>query len=596
MKIPEGSLPDLLEYKIDYTPDLRCEKRTDLVPVCHSCKSCILSWKIFATQEWFMRASSITQRQFVIGIIKRSRNQDLLKYTWNFLKSVYNKDFICSHSSVPSSFLAPSTMDRALNPQTLKKSMSDLWKWFLNASFWTKANYTLLMLQMCNSQLLFMAASLVRVLLTKDVKISSKSLKIDEGKAKEEPPHVKELQKSGSRGRPRVKRVWSKDSDLSSGDAPESEDENSDWLVSLDVTSWPPSPQKVVICIDFIRCLPIQLSKHIFRMLDSKSLTCCSHVSSHWAFLVKEIRKDMTTHHALQNETLFFQGSCPKGAIPSFAKVVKVAIPQINKAGEIIPVTGPKDKLQPQESVYKESVYMQKGYHSQLTNTVMLEERNVFCSSYNIRSLMGSVDPDRVIHYSGGKLVAFGSGDRKIQFLDVNKVKKVHPILSGHAGRIRAIYFNEQKQLLLSGSFDLSIRMWNTQTGACLKMFNGHRGTIMCLDLHNNTFVSGSRDCTAKMWDIETGKCLRTFKHKGIVWAAKMNDVHVVSSCDRGLVKVWHVETYELIKILEGHLGPVRCLSFDNWHLVTGSNDGYVLGWSMVGKHKRCLTAFRHPM
>lgn len=69
-----------------------------------------------------------------------------------------------------------------------------------------------------------------------------------------------------------------------------------------------------------------------------------------------------------------------------------------------------------------------------------------------------SEDPGRVIHYSGGKLVAFGSVNRKIHFLDVNEVKEVHPVLIGHAGRIHAIYLNEQKGFLLSGSYDLSIR------------------------------------------------------------------------------------------------------------------------------------------
>ncbi|XP_060109115.1 F-box and WD repeat domain containing protein 10B-like [Heteronotia binoei] len=617
MKIPvkiEPTIPDLLEYKLDYTPDLRCEKQTDLVPVCQSCKSCILSWKIFATQEWFMRASSATRRQFVVGIIKRFKNQDLLKYTWNLLKSIYSKDFIYSRSSITSSFQTSSTLDRALNLQTLKQSMSDLWKWFCNASFWTKANYILLLMQMCDSELLLMAASLIRVLLAKDVKISSKTLTIDEGKAKEEeqeksvshdpndlPSHSTgsssasgsflSSEKTSLFGCPRVKRVWSNNFNLSFGDTPESEDKISHWLVSSDVNNWPPSSQKVIICIDFIRCLPIQLSKHILRMLDPRSLTQCSYVSPHWAFLVKEIRKDITVHRALRTEIIFFQGSCPKGAIANYARVVKVAIPQINEDGEIIPVLGRKEKLPLQETEY-----MQKAYHGQLTDNVMLEERNVFCSSYNVRVLIESEDPGRVIHYSGGNLVAFGSVDRKIHFLDVNEVKEVHPLLFGHAGRIHAIYFNEQKGLLLSGSYDLSIRMWNINTGECVKIFNGHTGTIICLNLHKNKFVSGAKDCTAKMWDIETGKCIRTFRHKGIVWAVKMNDIHVVSSCDRGLVKVWNVETCILIKTLEGHLGPVRCLSFDSWHLVTGSNDGYVLGWSMVGKHKRCLMAFRHPM
>uniref|UniRef100_A0A8C0UQB8 F-box/WD repeat-containing protein 10-like n=1 Tax=Cyanistes caeruleus TaxID=156563 RepID=A0A8C0UQB8_CYACU len=46
---------------------------------------------------------------------------------------------------------------------------------------------------------------------------------------------------------------------------------------------------------------------------------------------------------------------------------------------------------------------------------------------------------------------------------------------------------------------------------------------------------------------------------------------------------------------LERHQGPVLCLSFDQWHLVTGSSDGYALGWSMLGKFRRCLIAFFHP-
>ncbi|XP_077183645.1 F-box and WD repeat domain containing protein 10B [Paroedura picta] len=618
MKISEKTesiLPELLEYKLDYSPDLRCEKQTELVPVCQSCKSCVLSWKAFATREWFMRASSATQRQFVVGIIRRFKNHDLLKYTWNLLKSTYSKDFVYSRSSITSSFQTSSSLNKALNPRTLHQSMSDLWKWFSNASFWSKANYMLLLLQMCNSELLLMAASLIRILLVKEAKIS-KTLTIDEGKDKEE-PSVQEQQKTGSHGpnclpspssssefgsflslestsllgRPRVKRVWSNESDLSSGEKSESEDKISHWLATLDITSWPPSSKKVILRLDLIRCLPIHLSKRILRMLDQKSLTHCCYVSPHWAFLVKEIRKDITGHRILRTEIVFFQGLCPKGAIANYAKVVKVAIPQINQDGEIIPVLGRKDQLPPQEAEY-----MQKAYHGQLMDNVVLEERNVFCSRYNVRVLIESEDPGRVIHYSGGKLVAFGSVDRKIRFMDVNEVKRVPPVLSGHAGRIHALYFNEQKGILLSGSYDLSIRMWNINTGACMKMFNGHTGTIICLDLHKNKFVSGAKDCTAKMWDIETGECIRTFRHKGIVWAAKMNDMHVVSSCDRGLVKVWHAKTCVLIKTLEGHLGPVRCLSFDSWHLVTGSNDGYVLGWSMVGKHKRCLIAFRHPM
>lgn len=157
--------PDVLEYKLKYTPDLRCEKQTDLVPVCYRCKSCILSWKIFSTREWFVRASQATQRTFVMGIINRFESHDLLKYSWNLLQAIDTKDFTYSRSCVSSTFRASSALDRAMDPQKLAQSMADLWRWFVGACFWTKANYILLLLQMCDSQLLLMAATLIRILL-----------------------------------------------------------------------------------------------------------------------------------------------------------------------------------------------------------------------------------------------------------------------------------------------------------------------------------------------------------------------------------------------------------------------------------------------
>ncbi|KAJ6660463.1 hypothetical protein lerEdw1_017887 [Lerista edwardsae] len=622
MKKPPVVLRELeqLSFKLEYTPDLRCEKQTDLVPVCHRCKSCILSWKIFSTREWFVRASHSSQRQFLVGIIKRFKNQDLLTYAWNLLQSVANgKDFTYSRSCVSSTFPAPSTLDRALDPQQLAQSMASLWKWFLSASFWSKANYTLLLLQMCDSQLVFLAASLIRILLTH--KKTKKAKAEAEGKAEDKELSVKEQQKPDSEDLTnftavstgdasafestfpsentlfaplRLQRVWSKDFDEVTECSFEPEDANTYYPdappVANESLTLKKTPAELNRFKDFIQCLPIHLSKRILGMLDHRSLGRCIFVSSYWSFLVKQVRKDISTHRALRRKIAYFQSLCPKRPMANYARIVSVAVPQITDDGEIIQLDS-RSRL-----LVKETEYLQKAYHGQMTSIVKLEERNIFCSSYNVRILLDDLDRNRVIHYNGGKLMAIGSADRKIRIMNVNLGKTVSPIIRGHAGSIRAIYINEQKGIILSGSFDLSIRMWSIFSGACVKMFNGHSGSITCLDVHKNKFVSGARDRTAKLWDIETGKCMKTFKHKGIVWAAKMNDMHVVSACDKGEVKVWHVGTFTLIKTLEGHLGPVKCLSFDEWHLVTGSNDGYVLGWSMVGNHSRCLMAFRHPM
>lgn len=46
---------------------------------------------------------------------------------------------------------------------------------------------------------------------------------------------------------------------------------------------------------------------------------------------------------------------------------------------------------------------------------------------------------------------------------------------------------------------------------------------------------------------------------------------------------------------LDGHHGAITCVTFDEYHIITGSLDCYAMAWSSIGKHKKCLQAFRHP-
>ncbi|XP_015735217.2 CMT1A duplicated region transcript 1 protein [Coturnix japonica] len=364
-----------------------------------------------------------------------------------------------------------------------------------------------------------------------------------------------------------------------------------------DVPSHPTSPllHSFVTYQDFIRCLPVHLSEHILGLLDTKSLKTCANVNEYWGFLAKEVEKELVCQKAKQKMILYLQGLCPRGAASNYAKIVDVTIPLLDEKGCVIKVRDQSSESEKKQAKKEEEKKQQAAYCDLQTDTIRMEERNVFCGFYNIRVLTNRSDPNRVFHYAGGNLVAIGSEDRKVRIFDVLTKREEPPLLSGHVGSIKALHLDEKKGLVLSASCDLTIRCWNIHSGACMKIFTGHSGIITCLDLHNKKFVSGGTDGMVKVWNLDSRLCLRTLKHSNIVYAVKMDGTHVVSGCDRGLVKVWHAGTGTLLKVLEGHLGPVRCLSFDQWHLVSGSSDGYVLGWSMVGDLKRCLIAFRHP-
>ncbi|XP_065709506.1 F-box/WD repeat-containing protein 10-like [Patagioenas fasciata] len=353
------------------------------------------------------------------------------------------------------------------------------------------------------------------------------------------------------------------------------------------------SPSNVFGYKNLISCLPSHLSLYIFGLLDEKSLEACASVNRFWAHLVEEVNKERECQKIIQESILYLQGLCPRRAVPTYAKRVDVTVPVLNEEGDVI--EGHDCESKPQRGERREEKdNLQEAYRDLKTDTIQLEERNVFCGSYSVRVLMDQSDQSRIIHYSGGDLVAVGSASRKVRFLGMPGTKEVPPLLSGSAGS-KALLLDENKGLVLSTGFDLSIRCWNIYSGACVKVFDGHRGTVTCLDLHEEQLVSGARDGMVKVWNLRSGRCLQTLQHSSAVWVVRTDGARVVSGCERGLVRVWAADTGALIKTLEEHQGPVKCLSFDQWHLVTGSTDGSALGWSMLGKLSRCLVAFHHP-
>ncbi|XP_050019745.1 F-box and WD repeat domain containing protein 10B isoform X3 [Alexandromys fortis] len=283
------------------------------------------------------------------------------------------------------------------------------------------------------------------------------------------------------------------------------------------------------------------------------------------------------------------QGSYTRGIDPNYASKVSIPVPKIADDGKRSRSKNQKWKLRT-----KNDYNLWTAYQNQETQMVQMEERNVFCGTYNIRILSDTKDQNRIIHYSGGDLMAVSS-NRKIHLLNIKQAKEMPTEFRGHAGSVRALFLSDEENVLFSGSYDLSIRYWDVTTGACIRIFYGHQGTITCLDLYKNRLVSGAKDAQVKEWDIDTGKCLKTFKHKDPILAARISETYIVSSCERGIVKVWHIATAQLLKTLTGHEGAVKCLFFNEWHLVSGGVDGLVMAWSMVGKYERCLMAFKHP-
>lgn len=160
-----------LEPRLKNAPYFRCEKGNDSVPLCQRCETCILAWKIFSTKEWFRRISSISQRRFLVSILEQLNSLYLLNYFQNILQSTQGKDFIYNRSRINLRMegKAKSSLNQMLD-KTAEEKMREILYWFGNSTHQTKANYTLLLLQMCDTKLLLTAADVIRVLFLREWK------------------------------------------------------------------------------------------------------------------------------------------------------------------------------------------------------------------------------------------------------------------------------------------------------------------------------------------------------------------------------------------------------------------------------------------
>jgi len=68
--------------------------------------------------------------------------------------------------------------------------------------------------------------------------------------------------------------------------------------------------------------------------------------------------------------------------------------------------------------------------------------------------------------------------------------------LSGHGSWVKSVSFDAEG-LLASGSYDGTIKLWNTKTGECLKTLSEHGHEVMSISFdRDGLLASGSYDYT----------------------------------------------------------------------------------------------------
>ena len=69
----------------------------------------------------------------------------------------------------------------------------------------------------------------------------------------------------------------------------------------------------------------------------------------------------------------------------------------------------------------------------------------------------------------------------------------------------------------------------------------GHQASVRCLEIHGDLVVSGSYDTTAKIWSITTGDCLRTLQgHFSQIYAVAFDGNRIATGSLDTSVRIWN--------------------------------------------------------
>ena len=79
---------------------------------------------------------------------------------------------------------------------------------------------------------------------------------------------------------------------------------------------------------------------------------------------------------------------------------------------------------------------------------------------------------------------------------------------------VRSVAWSADERRALSGSSDNTVRLWDVETGRCLRVLEGHSSGVVSVawSADGRRALSGSNDNTVRLWDVETGRCLRVLE------------------------------------------------------------------------------------
>uniref|UniRef100_A0A8C2HW03 WD repeat-containing protein 48 n=1 Tax=Cyprinus carpio TaxID=7962 RepID=A0A8C2HW03_CYPCA len=223
-----------------------------------------------------------------------------------------------------------------------------------------------------------------------------------------------------------------------------------------------------------------------------------------------------------------------------------------------------------------------------------------FCMS----TLRTHKDYVKALAYAKDKeLVASAGLDRQIFLWDVNTLTALTASnntvttssLSGNKDSIYSLAMNQMGTVIVSGSTEKVLRVWDPRTCAKLMKLKGHTDNVKSLLLNRDgtQCLSGSSDGTIRLWSLGQQRCIATYRvHDEGVWALQVNEAftHVYSGGRDRKIYCTDLRSPDIRVLICEENAPVLKMELDRsadphsaiWVSTTKST---VNKWSLKGIH-----------
>lgn len=184
-------------------------------------------------------------------------------------------------------------------------------------------------------------------------------------------------------------------------------------------------------------------------------------------------------------------------------------------------------------------------------------------------------------------LVGAGRSD-DVTIWDMNTFEEVKSFEHGHKPRfpVRSVILDETRGLVITGSYDRTIRVHNLNDGSLVRELTGHTDWInkLLLDEQTGLLYSSASDGTIKVWDIEAGTELRTLVgHDRSVYDLIFSEdgQRLVSASGDGKIIVWDKKSGNALNIISRPNNIPFNLAFGPSGQLISTSDGFeIIFWS----------------